>query len=216
MKRESWVRTEYGIGAGFGMFIVLAHLLGWTAGPDMARNFYDFSLKMIMLVLFIFVLIGILDDWVPKDAIQKHIGEDSGVKGIFYVVLLAFFQGGPLYVAFPVAHLLWKKGASVRNVFCLHRSFFGPQGSHGHVRDQLPGLQVLPDQGGRIPARVSPDSGDHVEECPPQGTSHEQTVRQSALTGNALPQARQCPGRPEAPGKRRPDYRSRRACNKCI
>jgi len=78
---------------------------------------------MIMLVPFIFVLIGILDVWVPKEAIQKHIGEDSGIKGVFYVVLLAFFQGGPLYVAFPVAHLLWKKGASMRNVFVYIGSF---------------------------------------------------------------------------------------------
>ncbi len=37
--------------------------------------------------------------------------------GIFWVVLLAMLQAGPLYAAFPVAALLWKKGCSVRNVF---------------------------------------------------------------------------------------------------
>jgi len=123
VKRESWIKAEYWIAAVFGLFILTAYLMDWTVGREMAGNFTEFSLKMIMLVPFIFVLIGILDVWVPKEAIQKHIGEDSGIKGVFYVVLLAFFQGGPLYVAFPVAHLLWKKGASMRNVFVYIGSF---------------------------------------------------------------------------------------------
>jgi uncharacterized membrane protein YraQ (UPF0718 family) len=117
VKKERWLSVEYGTAVVFGLFIVLMQLLGWQIGRTMAFNFYEFSLKMIVLVPCIFVLIGILDVWVPKEAIQKHIGEESGVKGVFYVVLLAFFQGGPLYAAFPVAHLLCKKGASRRNIF---------------------------------------------------------------------------------------------------
>ena len=123
MKRQNWINAEYGFGVTFGLFVLMSHLHGWTLGQEMARNFYEFSLKMIMLVPFIFILIGILDVWVPKETIQKHIGEESGIKGIIYVMLLAFFQGGPLYVAFPVAHLLWKKGCSIRNVFVYIGSF---------------------------------------------------------------------------------------------
>ena len=123
MKPEKRVAVEYTIAAFFGLFIVISHFLGWTLGREMARNFYEFSVEMIVLVPAIFVLIGILDVWVPKEAIERHIGEESGLKGAFYVVLLAFFQGGPLYVAFPVAHLLWKKGCSVRNVFVYIGSF---------------------------------------------------------------------------------------------
>jgi uncharacterized membrane protein YraQ (UPF0718 family) len=115
--------AEYGIAAVFGLFIVISHIMGWKLGSEMARNFYEFSLEMIVLVPAIFILIGILDVWVPKETIERHIGEESGFKGAFYVVLLAFFQGGPLYVAFPVAHLLWKKGSSVRNVFVYIGSF---------------------------------------------------------------------------------------------
>lgn len=123
MKPERRISAEYGITAVFGLFVVFSHLLGWTVGREMARNFYEFFLEMITLIPCIFVLIGILDVWVPKEAIEKHIGEDSGLKGAFYVVLLAFFQGGPLYVAFPVAHLLWSKGSSLRNVFVYIGSF---------------------------------------------------------------------------------------------
>lgn len=117
MRRMGKVRVEYSVAAVFALIVLLSNLLGWQTGCAMGRNFRDFFLKMALLVPCVFGLIGLLDVWVPKEAIQKHIGEGSGSRGGFYVILLAFFQGGPLYAAFPVAHLLWKKGASLRNIF---------------------------------------------------------------------------------------------------
>jgi len=49
--------------------------------------------------------------------LEKHIGKESGIKGIILVILLAMLQAGPLYGAFPVAYILHKKGASVKNIF---------------------------------------------------------------------------------------------------
>jgi uncharacterized membrane protein YraQ (UPF0718 family) len=72
---------------------------------------------MISFVPFLFIIIGLFDVWVPKEILEKHIGRESGVKGIFLVILLAMLQAGPLYGAFPVAYILYKKGASVRNIF---------------------------------------------------------------------------------------------------
>ena len=66
---------------------------------------------------FLFIIVGLFDVWVPKEKIQKHIGQESGIKGIVLVVLLAMLQAGPLYGAFPVAYLLYRKGASIRNIF---------------------------------------------------------------------------------------------------
>jgi uncharacterized membrane protein YraQ (UPF0718 family) len=123
VKRENLVKVEYYVAVLFALFVVLAYLAHWPLGRRMAGNFYEFSLKMVMLVPFIFVLIGVLDVWVPRQMIERHIGEESGFKGMIYVILLAFFQGGPLYVAFPVAHLLLKKGCSIRNVFVYIGSF---------------------------------------------------------------------------------------------
>jgi len=64
-----------------------------------------------------FILIGLFDVWVPKETVEKHIGKESGIKGVLWVMLLAMLQAGPLYSAFPVAYLLWRKGCSIRNVF---------------------------------------------------------------------------------------------------
>ncbi|MCM8762697.1 MAG: hypothetical protein NC929_05225, partial [Candidatus Omnitrophica bacterium] len=55
--------------------------------------------------------------WFPKERVEKHIGKGSGIMGIIWCILLAMVQVGPLYGAFPVTYLLWKKGASIKNIF---------------------------------------------------------------------------------------------------
>ena len=76
-----------------------------------------FSFKeMLMVIPPIFILLGLLDVWVPKEKMVKYMGEGSGIKG----VLLSFFIGsaaaGPLYGAFPVAAVFMKKGVSFKNI----------------------------------------------------------------------------------------------------
>jgi len=86
-------------------------------------NFWMFLKEMILVLPVMFILIGLFDVWIPKEKVQKHIGEASGIKGILLVMLLAFIQAGPLYAAFPVAYLLWKKGCSPANVFIYLSAF---------------------------------------------------------------------------------------------
>lgn len=61
-----------------------------------------------------FILIGLFDVWIPREKIEKHVGSGSGAKGISLMILLAITQVGPLYAAFPVAHLLWKKDSGTK------------------------------------------------------------------------------------------------------
>jgi uncharacterized membrane protein YraQ (UPF0718 family) len=81
------------------------------------NNFWLFFKEMILFLPILFVLIGITDVWFPKEKIEKYINQSSGIVGIILVIILAMFQAGPLYGAFPVASLLWKKGASIKNIF---------------------------------------------------------------------------------------------------
>lgn len=117
---KSW---EYLIFVVFllSMFLLISIDIG--VGHRMSDNFFAFSREMIIIVPCIFVLIGLIDAWIPTEWIQKHIGKDSGFKGGVFVILLAIFQGGPIYCAFPVVHLLWKKGTSMRNVFLYLSAF---------------------------------------------------------------------------------------------
>lgn len=101
----------------FAVFAIISILLKFNFGLMTIKNFEDSFLEMIAFIPLMFVLIGLFEVWVPKEIIQKHIGKDSGLRGILWVIALAMLQVGPLYGAFPVAYLIWKKGASVRNIF---------------------------------------------------------------------------------------------------
>ncbi|WP_088125928.1 permease, partial [Bacillus sp. S1-R2T1-FB] len=46
--------------------------------------------------------------------LMKSMGKKSGIYGILSSLLLGGIAAGPLYVAFPIAALLIKKGASIR------------------------------------------------------------------------------------------------------
>ena len=101
----------------FIIFSIVSYLLGFKPGAVIYSNFNQFFIEMISFIPLLFILIGLFDVWFPKEMLEKHIGKESGIKGIFLVILLAMLQAGPLYGAFPVAYILHKKGASVRNIF---------------------------------------------------------------------------------------------------
>lgn len=76
-----------------------------------------FSLKeMLLIVPPIFVLLGLLDVWVPRETMVKYLGEGSGIKGILISLFIGSAAAGPLYGAFPVALVLMRKGAKFSNI----------------------------------------------------------------------------------------------------
>jgi uncharacterized membrane protein YraQ (UPF0718 family) len=101
----------------FFCFVIVSFFIGFEPGKVISGNFLTYFLEMITFIPFLFIMVGLFDVWVPKEKIQKHIGESSGAKGILLVILLAMLQAGPLYGAFPVAYMLYKKGASIKNIF---------------------------------------------------------------------------------------------------
>ncbi len=108
----------------FTLFTGISFFAEYQSGIKLAEeDFWPFLREMIVVVPLMFILVGLFDVWVPKEKIEKHIGEDSGLKGILLVIALAFVQMGPLYAAYPVAYSLRKKGCSLRNVFIYIGSF---------------------------------------------------------------------------------------------
>jgi len=104
----------------FGMFVTgvfFAGQFGFAPGITAGKNFHDIILEMAAFLPLMFILIGLIDVWLPRSVIERYVGSKSGIKGSVWVLLLAMLQAGPLYGAFPVAQLLWKKGCSTRNIF---------------------------------------------------------------------------------------------------
>ncbi|MDI6701286.1 MAG: hypothetical protein QME48_08705 [bacterium] len=52
-----------------------------------------------------------------KETVEKHFGEAAGIRGYVWAALLAGTTVGGLYVAFPVAYSLYKKGAKLSIIF---------------------------------------------------------------------------------------------------
>ncbi len=75
------------------------------------------SVKEMMLVIPpIFILLGLLDVWVPRETMIKYMGEGSGLKGILLAIFIGSAAAGPLYGAFPVASVFMKKGVKFMNI----------------------------------------------------------------------------------------------------
>ena len=108
---------EYVLIILFGLALLISAPAGFVYAPSIGRNFWLFFSEMIAFLPLMFILIGVIDVWFPREKIEPFIGRDSGAKGTFWVILFAMLQAGPLYGAFPVAYLLWKKGSSIKNIF---------------------------------------------------------------------------------------------------
>jgi len=90
---------------------------GFRLGQQTGENFAAFVLEMATVLPPMFVLIGLFDVWVPREVVERRAGKHAGAAAILWMILLATLQAGPLYVAFPVAVSLWRKGCAPRNVF---------------------------------------------------------------------------------------------------
>lgn len=98
-----------------GLLLILAiydYLLAIEASKSAVNQFW----LMLQIVPPIFVLIGLLDVWVPRETMIKLMGDKSGIIGISIAFIFGSFAAGPLVGAFPLAMIMLKKGARYANV----------------------------------------------------------------------------------------------------
>lgn len=105
-------------------FVAAITFLAFTSlVPEKAPQAYSSLLSQIGTMFFvippIFLLLGLLDVWVPKETFIKYLGTKSGFKGKVIAFALGSAAAGPLYGAFPVAAVLMKKGADFDNILIL-------------------------------------------------------------------------------------------------
>lgn len=91
-------------------------LLRFETGINAVNITLNSFKEMLLIIPPIFVLLGLLDVWVPRETMVKYLGEGSGLKGILIAILIGSAAAGPLYAAFPVALVLMKKGAKFTNI----------------------------------------------------------------------------------------------------
>ena len=102
---------------GYFGFLGASFLGGFEPGVKIGRNFILFSIEMLKILPCAFVLIGLFEVWVKKETVEKHLGAEAGIRGYLWSFVLAGTTVGGLYVAFPVAYSLYRKGARLGVIF---------------------------------------------------------------------------------------------------
>jgi uncharacterized membrane protein YraQ (UPF0718 family) len=72
--------------------------------------------QMLSVLPPIMILLGLMDEWVPRETMMKFMGEDSGLLGIALAILLGSLAAGPMYAAFPFTAVLLRKGVKFSNI----------------------------------------------------------------------------------------------------
>jgi uncharacterized membrane protein YraQ (UPF0718 family) len=102
---------------GITLIIALILLLIFPDRKDAVINAsLDFFIEMMSILPAVMVIMGLFAVWVPKEVIVRYLGKTSGIKGVFISLFLGALPTGPLYVAFPMASALIRKGARISNI----------------------------------------------------------------------------------------------------
>ena len=99
----------------FGVAALIAVILGCVMFPGYAAD-NSVVLSILLYLPGFFVLIGLFEAWVSRDFVVTHMGEKSGLKGSAYSFVMGCLIPGPLYLAFPLAGALLRKGISRFNI----------------------------------------------------------------------------------------------------
>ena len=104
--------------------LVLVTLAAYALTLILSRDFFILAVQntthylreMLLVMPVIFMLTVLIEVWISRKAILKHLGEGSGLKGVGFSVLLGSLSAGPIYAAFPICKMLLAKGASITNL----------------------------------------------------------------------------------------------------
>lgn len=114
-------------------------------------------MEMLMVIPPIFILLGLLDVWVPRETMMKYMGEGSGLIGIILSFIIGSAAAGPLYGAFPIAAVFMKKGVKFSNIlifigawsttkipmFLFELSSLGPRFAVTRLLVDIPGIIII-------------------------------------------------------------------------
>ena len=95
--------------------VILISIFPDRKGPVISTS-WDFFIEMMLILPAVMVILGLFAVFVTKETIVKYLGKTSGIKGIILAIILGALPTGPLYVAFPMAAALLKKGAKISNI----------------------------------------------------------------------------------------------------
>ena len=98
-----------------GTIALILTIIAYTRGQHLEgmKSAATMTMQILPLVIFAFIIAGMIKMILPHEVISKWIGTESGMKGIFIgTVSGALAPGGP-FVSLPLVAGLLRTGASV-------------------------------------------------------------------------------------------------------
>lgn len=100
----------------FSFILILIFIYNNEFGISALKNIESSLTQMISVLPPTMILLGLMDEWIPREYFIKYMGNSSKVLGIFLSFIFAFLAAGPLYAGFPFAAVLIKKGVKFSNI----------------------------------------------------------------------------------------------------
>ena len=94
---------------------ILLYLYPENRAPSIKAS-ADLLKELILILPAVMILMGLFAVWVDNKIVIKYLGHASGIPGLALALFLGMMPTGPLYIAFPMASILLKKGARVANI----------------------------------------------------------------------------------------------------
>jgi uncharacterized membrane protein YraQ (UPF0718 family) len=92
---------------------IIASLQGEGKNVAGLKSAWNMTLQIIPLLIFAFIIAGLVQTLIPRELISQWVGDESGFRGILIGSIAgALTPGGP-YVSLPIAAGLLKTGASI-------------------------------------------------------------------------------------------------------
>ncbi|GAA0776517.1 permease [Clostridium subterminale] len=96
--------------------LILVFFFNWDLGAKSFISAQSSFIQMLSVLPPIMILLGLIDVWVPREALMKYMGKDSGFTGVLIAILIGSIAAGPMYAAFPFTAMLLKKGVKFSNI----------------------------------------------------------------------------------------------------
>lgn len=97
----------------FGILAFLKDKVIFSNGVNSGAKLFLQTLPMLFFAL---ILAGLLQALIPKEAISRWVGKESGLKGILIGCLAGSMVPGGPYTSFPIVAGLVKTGASIGTI----------------------------------------------------------------------------------------------------
>lgn len=98
-----------------GILALVLLLIGYYKGEHLngLSQALQMTIQILPLLIFAFIIAGMVQVLLPHEAIAKWIGDESGIKGILIGAVAGGITPGGPYVSMPIAVGLLRSGANI-------------------------------------------------------------------------------------------------------